>query len=207
MTSATYQVTVAELAIGGMTCASCAARIEGKLNGLDGVSAAVNFATETARVTFPATVTAEDLVSAVERAGYTAVLSGERRDEPDEMARMPWRLLVSVCARLRRGGRDVPGGRRGGDRPDAARPLAGDAGQAAAGPAVAGRQGRRGAARRHRGPHPSGGRWPRSRATCSGRSATTRPPFRWPRSASSTREPDADRRGRDGFQLRVRGGE
>jgi P-type Cu+ transporter len=74
MTSVTYQVTVAELAIGGMTCASCAARIERKLNGLDGVSAAVNFATETARVTFPATVAAEDLVSAVERAGYTAVL-------------------------------------------------------------------------------------------------------------------------------------
>ena len=89
-------MTVAELAIGGMTCASCAARIERKLNGLDGVSAAVNFATETARVTFPATVTAEDLVSAVEQAGYTAVLSGERRDEPDEMARMPWRLLVSL---------------------------------------------------------------------------------------------------------------
>ena len=74
MTSATYQLTVAELAIGGMTCASCAARIERKLNGLDGVRAAVNFATETARVTFPATVTAEDLVAAVEQAGYTAVL-------------------------------------------------------------------------------------------------------------------------------------
>ena len=71
MTSVTYQVTVAELAIGGMTCASCAARIERKLNGLDGVSAAVNFATETARVTFPATVTAEDLVSTVKQAGYT----------------------------------------------------------------------------------------------------------------------------------------
>ena len=74
MTSVTYQVTVAELAIGGMTCASCAARIERKLNRMDGVSAAVNLATETARVTFPATVTAEDLVSAIERAGYTAVL-------------------------------------------------------------------------------------------------------------------------------------
>ena len=49
MTSATYQVTTAELTIGGMTCASCAARIERKLNGLDGVSAAVSFATETAR--------------------------------------------------------------------------------------------------------------------------------------------------------------
>jgi Cu+-exporting ATPase len=76
-------MTVAELAIGGMTCASCAARIERKLNRLDGVSAAVNFATETARVTFPAGVQAEDLVSAVERAGYTAVLAAARRDEPD----------------------------------------------------------------------------------------------------------------------------
>jgi Cu+-exporting ATPase len=63
-------MTVAELAIGGMTCASCAARIERKLNRLDGVSAAVNFATETARVKFPASVKAEDLVSAVERAGW-----------------------------------------------------------------------------------------------------------------------------------------
>ena len=43
----------AELAIGGMTCASCAARIEKKLNKLDGVTATVNFATETARVSFP----------------------------------------------------------------------------------------------------------------------------------------------------------
>ena len=68
-------MTVAELAIGGMTCASCAARIERKLNRLDGVNAAVNFATETARVTFPTTVRAEDLVSAVERAGCTAVLA------------------------------------------------------------------------------------------------------------------------------------
>jgi Cu+-exporting ATPase len=58
-----------------MTCASCAARIERKLNRLDGVSAAVNFATETARVTFPAGVRAEDLVSTVERAGYTALLA------------------------------------------------------------------------------------------------------------------------------------
>src|SRR5437763_3788384 len=76
MTSVTDQVTTAELAIGGMTCASCAARIERKLNGLDGVSASVNLATETARVTFPATVTAEDRVSAVEQSGYTAVLAG-----------------------------------------------------------------------------------------------------------------------------------
>ena len=95
-------MTVAELAIGGMTCASCAARIERKLNGLDGVSAAVNFATETARVTFPATVTAEDLVSAVERAGYTAVLAAARRDEPgtggtaSRRGRLPVSLALAV---------------------------------------------------------------------------------------------------------------
>src|SRR5690348_14895340 len=89
-------MTVADLAIGGMTCASCAARIERKLNRLDGVSAAVNFATETARVTFPAGVKAEDLVSAVERAGYTAVLAAARRDEP-ETARLPWRMPVALA--------------------------------------------------------------------------------------------------------------
>ena len=93
-------MTVAELAIGGMTCASCAARIERKLNGLDGVSAAVNFATETARVTFPANIKAKDLVSAVERAGYTAVLAAGRRDEPAETAlsriRLPLSLVLAV---------------------------------------------------------------------------------------------------------------
>jgi len=98
MTSVTYQVTVAELAIGGMTCASCAARIERKLNGLDGVSAAVNFATETARVTFPATLTTEDLVSAVEQAGYTAMLADARRDEPGTGGTAGrGRLLVSIA--------------------------------------------------------------------------------------------------------------
>jgi len=98
MTSVTYQVTVAELAMGGMTCASCAARIERKLNGLDGVSAAVNFATETARVTFPANIKAEDLVSAVERAGYTAMLAAARRDEPGTGGTVGrGRLLVSIA--------------------------------------------------------------------------------------------------------------
>ena len=66
-----------ELAIGGMTCASCAARIEKKLNKLDGVTATVNFATETARVSFPAAVSGGDLISVVEQAGYTAALSAQ----------------------------------------------------------------------------------------------------------------------------------
>jgi Cu+-exporting ATPase len=63
-----------ELAIGGMTCASCANRIERKLNKLDGVTATVNYATEKAKVTFSADYAPEDLVAVVEQAGYTAVL-------------------------------------------------------------------------------------------------------------------------------------
>jgi Cu+-exporting ATPase len=63
-----------DLVIGGMTCASCAARVERKLNRLDGVSATVNFATEAARVSFPDTLTVGDLIAAVERTGYTAAL-------------------------------------------------------------------------------------------------------------------------------------
>jgi Cu+-exporting ATPase len=63
-----------ELTIGGMTCASCAARIEKKLNKLDGVSATVNYATEKAKVSFPATLTPADLVGVVEATGYTATL-------------------------------------------------------------------------------------------------------------------------------------
>src|SRR6266436_815956 len=64
-----------DLAITGMTCASCAARVEKKLNKLDGVAATVNLATESARVTFPATLSIADLVSVVEQAGYGAQTS------------------------------------------------------------------------------------------------------------------------------------
>ena len=63
-----------ELEIGGMTCASCAARIEKKLNKLDGVSASVNFATEKAKVSYPITLTPDDLVATVEQTGYTATV-------------------------------------------------------------------------------------------------------------------------------------
>ena len=96
----------AELAIGGMTCASCAARIEKKLNKLDGVAATVNFATETARVSFPASVSTGDLISVVEQAGYAASLPAARRDEPSgeaaetgdagEADSLRQRLLVSL---------------------------------------------------------------------------------------------------------------
>src|ERR1700683_1632162 len=63
-----------DLAIGGMTCASCASRVEKKLNRLDGVTATVNLATETARVSFPGSLSVADLIAVVERTGYTAAL-------------------------------------------------------------------------------------------------------------------------------------
>ncbi|MFC9174078.1 MULTISPECIES: cation-translocating P-type ATPase [unclassified Streptomyces] len=63
----------AELTIGGMTCASCAARIEKKLNRMDGVEATVNYATEKAKVTYRGEdVSVQDLISTVEATGYTA---------------------------------------------------------------------------------------------------------------------------------------
>ncbi|MFE9299781.1 heavy metal translocating P-type ATPase [Streptomyces sp. NPDC006856] len=72
-TSAGAGGTAVELAIGGMTCASCAARIEKKLNRMDGVEATVNYATEKAKVTYAgADVSVEDLIATVEATGYTA---------------------------------------------------------------------------------------------------------------------------------------
>jgi Cu+-exporting ATPase len=64
-----------ELAIGGMTCASCATRVERRLNKVPGVTAAVNYATEKARVQVPDDVTAADLVAEVEAVGYSAELA------------------------------------------------------------------------------------------------------------------------------------
>ena len=61
-----------DLAIGGMTCASCSARIERKLNKLDGVAATVNLATEKAHVSFPDSITRQELIATVEKLGYQA---------------------------------------------------------------------------------------------------------------------------------------
>jgi Cu+-exporting ATPase len=94
-----------ELSIGGMTCASCAARIEKKLNKLDGVSASVNYATEKAKVTYGRSVAPADLVGTVEATGYTATLpvdpavNGDAQSRPaeaDEAAQLRLRLLVSL---------------------------------------------------------------------------------------------------------------
>jgi P-type Cu+ transporter len=90
-----------ELPITGMTCASCASRVEKTLNGLDGVTASVNYATERATVDFdPAAVAPERLVAAVESAGYGAVLAppGSDQDQAvaDPTASLRRRLIVSA---------------------------------------------------------------------------------------------------------------
>ncbi len=73
--------TIVELEIGGMTCASCAMRVEKKLNKLDGVTATVNYATEKAQVTVADGVEVAALIAEVEKTGYTAALP--RREQPD----------------------------------------------------------------------------------------------------------------------------
>ncbi|MFI5613459.1 heavy metal translocating P-type ATPase [Amycolatopsis sp. NPDC051903] len=93
-TAGTGPVTDIELAIGGMTCASCANRIERKLNKLDGVTASVNYATEKARVTAPDGVDPAELVATVEAAGYTAALPHPEQSAADEPAEAdPTRVL------------------------------------------------------------------------------------------------------------------
>ncbi|MGV4885208.1 heavy metal translocating P-type ATPase [Streptomyces viridosporus] len=71
-----------ELLIGGMTCASCAARVEKKLNRMDGVTATVNYATEKARITRPPGVEVADLIATVVKTGYTAEEPAPPADEP-----------------------------------------------------------------------------------------------------------------------------
>ena len=89
-----------ELPIAGMTCASCAARVERSLNRLDGVSASVNYATEKAAVSYdPAVVSPEILLDAVEQAGYSARLPAARVDAAegeDPTADLRRRLVVST---------------------------------------------------------------------------------------------------------------
>ncbi|WP_322870306.1 heavy metal translocating P-type ATPase [Streptomyces goshikiensis] len=113
-----------ELTIGGMTCASCAARIEKKLNRMDGVTATVNYATEKARVSYAGDVGVADLIATVVKTGYTATEpppppAPEPEEEPDgepetraetagaagtprdpELAALRQRLLISSALAL-----------------------------------------------------------------------------------------------------------
>jgi Cu+-exporting ATPase len=79
----TRRATTVALDIGGMTCASCAARITKRLNKLDGVDASVNYATEQATVTLPDGLTVEDVVAQVEAIGYTAKVPGPGQSDID----------------------------------------------------------------------------------------------------------------------------
>ncbi|MFF1338594.1 heavy metal translocating P-type ATPase [Streptomyces sp. NPDC058290] len=104
-----------ELSIGGMTCASCAARIEKKLNRMDGVTATVNYATEKARVSYGGAVQVADLIATVVKTGYTAEEPPPPEPEPEaevpeaaqagaprdpELAALRQRLLVSAVLAL-----------------------------------------------------------------------------------------------------------
>ncbi|MFB4421359.1 heavy metal translocating P-type ATPase [Streptomyces sp. QL37] len=84
MTTATPGADRVELAIGGMTCASCAARIEKKLNRMEGVEATVNYATEKARVAFAEDISIDDLIATVEATGYTAQRPAPPLPEPTD---------------------------------------------------------------------------------------------------------------------------
>jgi Cu+-exporting ATPase len=107
-TRSTQQV---ELVIGGMTCASCATRIERRLNHLDGVTATVNYATDHAKVIYAETVSEADLVAEVAAAGYRADVVGQQRTgesaspdstsspelDSEETLSLRQRLLVSTA--------------------------------------------------------------------------------------------------------------
>src|SRR6476619_4971949 len=80
----------------GMTCASCAARIEKKLNRLDGVEATVNFAAEQATVHHGGAVSVTELLAAVESVGYGARLHEIGRGHDESPTDLTRRLLVAV---------------------------------------------------------------------------------------------------------------
>ncbi|MFF3662107.1 heavy metal translocating P-type ATPase [Streptomyces olivochromogenes] len=112
-TTATAAPSEVELTIGGMTCASCAARVEKKLNRMDGVTATVNFATEKAKVSYPVGVQVADLIATVVKTGYTAEEPPPPRfetpeqatdavgaDQDPELASLRERLVVSALLAL-----------------------------------------------------------------------------------------------------------
>jgi P-type Cu+ transporter len=105
MTGTPTPVSTIELEIAGMTCASCAMRVEKKLNNLDGVNASVNYATEKATLIVPSGYDPQALIAEVEEAGYTAALprhreklTSEAGPEPDdaELASLRSRLVTAI---------------------------------------------------------------------------------------------------------------
>ncbi len=98
MSTVTDTRTCVTLDIQGMTCASCAARIEKKLTKVAGVSATVNYATNKALVLAPAEISAEDLVQVVEQAGYGASLPSPEPEPPLDPARSLRRRMLVAAA-------------------------------------------------------------------------------------------------------------
>ncbi|AOR35995.1 carbonate dehydratase [Streptomyces fodineus] len=106
----TVDAVTTDLAIGGMTCAACVRRVEKKLGKLDGVTATVNLATGRARVSHPPRLSPEELVAAVEAAGYTAALpeppkqpetrAGKDAGESEEAGQERDRLLITALLAL-----------------------------------------------------------------------------------------------------------
>ena len=102
-TDATHEI---DLDISGMTCASCAMRIEKRLNKVDGVQATVNYATERAHAIAPASVNADELIAQVAAAGYTAHIPSRATqgadsvppsgDGDEETRRLRQRVIVSA---------------------------------------------------------------------------------------------------------------
>ena len=98
-----------------MTCASCVARVEKKLNKLDGVSASVNLATESARITAPSAVSVDDLLATVARAGYTgALLDTASPDESAQSETAPAGEPASATSAAPASGPSAPGSAGGG---------------------------------------------------------------------------------------------
>ena len=109
------QLRTVNLSIGGMTCASCVARVEKKLNKLDGVSASVNLATESARITAPSAVSVDDLLATVARAGYTgALLDAASPEESSTSEASPAGEPASAASAAPASGPSTPGSAEGG---------------------------------------------------------------------------------------------
>jgi Cu+-exporting ATPase len=101
MTQLGVKVQTIELDVQGMTCASCAARIEKKLNRLEGVNATVNFATEKATVHVGSGTTAQALIETIEKTGYQATLPAQSLRDPDlELRQLRRRLLITAALSL-----------------------------------------------------------------------------------------------------------
>ena len=85
-----------DLRLEGMSCSACVATIERSLNSIEGVSATVNFATETAHILAPTHVTEKELISTVKKAGYGATLLSDESESFSRTKRMGWRVIIAA---------------------------------------------------------------------------------------------------------------